>query len=79
MSNQWEQETYDPDEFLRHFRARLDAEDMDRKRERMRQEQLHEQACLIIRLGGLVIPSQHLKNHEIIVSEEVYRTVKNLL
>lgn len=54
------------------FRVRLEMERLKQERDRQVAERRHDFAGALLSLGLTLIPSEHLNDHEMAVSREVY-------
>lgn len=72
-------EPYQPDDYARHFKARWEALAEEQLLEQRREEEQEHKAMLLMQAGVVLIPSDHLKDNEFVVSRGIYEAAKRLL
>ena len=70
---------YEVPDASRHLAARMEQEKRERDAERDREQRLEESASSLLEKGYTLIPSRHLKDHELVVSIDVYEAYRKIV
>ena len=70
---------YSPEEIRSGFKARWEAMELAEKLKRKREEDMESLAAILMQAGFHILPSQHLLERQIVVSEAVYEAAKRIV
>lgn len=72
-------ENYDPNDAHRHLHARMAAEERKFINQMFIEEKQQDLAKIFIQQGFTLLPSEHLRDNEVVVSQAVYDAAKHIL